>query len=540
MEKTRRLNVVAGSATAVTLALAIGGGAYWSGARASARDLSPVSAVTVGPATAPPSFANLIQHVAPAVVSIDVTRRASRQDVQFSGAGDGAQTSPFPFVFGAPGRDGSGDDDHSQNDPQVLPGFPGFPFQNMRPGSPDGQELPVERATGSGFFISPDGYIVTNNHVVEGATSITVRLADKRQFKARLVGRDPATDLAVVKVDGQGFSFVSFQDKAKPRVGDWVVAVGNPYDLGGTATAGIVSALGRQNISGSSFVDYMQIDAPINRGNSGGPAFDVYGRVVGVNAAIYSPSGGSVGIGFAIPADVAESVTRQLMAHGKVERGYIGATIQNVGPDIAASLGIKADQGALVADLTPDGPAARAGVKVGDVIVGVDGQPIGSASALTQRIALVRAGEQVRLQVLRDGQPMTLNLRSGRRPAEAQLASNALGNGQGEGEQGGSGAAVLGMRLGPLNDQTRQQFAIARQGGGAVVEEVSPNTDAQNEGLQAGDVIVRAGSRPVAAPSDVTAATADAKRSGRADVLLLVSRNGQTIFIPVKVTTAAG
>src|SRR6185437_14728923 len=231
-------------------------------------------------------------------------------------------------------------------------------------------------AAGSGFFISPDGYIVTNNHVVDHADKITVHTSDDRTFKAHVVGRDPATDLAVVKVDTANMPFVSFEDRAKPRVGDWVVAVGNPFNLGGTATAGIVSALGRKNVSDSSYVDYMQIDAPINRGNSGGPTFDLYGRVVGVNTAIFSPSGGSVGIGFDIPADVAASVSRQLIDHGKIVRGYIGAQIQDVTADIADSLDLKDRKGALVADVTPDGPADRAGLKAGDVVIDVNGQSV--------------------------------------------------------------------------------------------------------------------------------------------------------------------
>ena len=229
---------------------------------------------------------------------------------------------------------------------------------------------------------------------------------------------------------------MSFEDRAKPRVGDWVVAVGNPYDLGGTATAGIVSALSRENVSGSSFVDYMQIDAPINRGNSGGPTFDTEGRVVGVNSAIYSPSGGSVGIGFAIPANVAQAVSQQLIAHGKVTRGYIGAMIQDITPDIAASLGISPSQGALVADVTPDGPSARAGLHAGDVVEQVDGQAVSSASNLTQKVAMAQVGQDVRLQVLRDGRAVDLTIRAGLRPSEAQLVADTRDAGdEGQGGQ---------------------------------------------------------------------------------------------------------
>jgi len=505
-----------------------GGGLGWSMAQAAPNAVGPVSLAVASP----PSFADLIQRVAPAVVSIDVTLNPSAENVALQeegGQDNGAQgsggASPFQFFFGAPGQGGA----------SPFAGIPGFPGAGQGGGAPE-----KEQATASGFFISPDGYIVTNNHVVQGATSITVRLADHRQFKARLIGRDPATDLAVIKVDGTGFTYVNFEDKARPRVGDWVVAVGNPYDLGGTATAGIVSALARPNISQSSFVDYMQIDAPINRGNSGGPTFDVYGRVVGVNAAIFTPSGGSVGIGFAIPADVAASVTRQLIAHGHVSRGYIGAEIQGITPDIAASLGIRPDEGALVADLTPGGPAERGGLKVGDVVVGVDGQPVHTPSALTQRVALVGAGQTIQVQVLRDGRPLTVSVRAALRPPEAQLASADLGSAEGGDAAADESARILGMRLAPVDPQTRQRYGLASSTSGVVVQGVGADSDAAVKGLQPGDVIVRAGDRKVASSADVASAVADARRTGRNDVLLLVSRNGRTLFIPVGVKSAQG
>jgi serine protease Do len=343
---------------------------------------------------APASFADIVQRVAPAVVSIDVSGQAERRPVAFapSGPDEGfGGAVPFGFDFRQLIPDGRGGDPASE--PQL-------------------------KGTGSGFFISGDGYIVTNNHVVEGADDITVRTSDGRTLKARLVGRDPATDLAVVKVTGAGFPHVSFEESARPRVGDWVIAVGNPFNLGGTATAGIVSALGRSNISGSSYVDYMQIDAPINRGNSGGPTFDVNGRVVGVNSAIYSPTGGSVGIGFDIPAEVAASVSRQLIADGKVTRGYIGASVQGLTPEIAQSLGVEQGKGALVASLTPGGPSERAGLRTGDLILKVDGRDVASASDLTRRVGLVRPGAEIRLQVRRDGRVQDLVIRSGERPAE--------------------------------------------------------------------------------------------------------------------------
>src|SRR6185437_9638121 len=350
-------------------------GGYLAGHDALAAPVNP--APTPAPASvAPHSFADLVQKVAPAVVSIDIVGKA--KPVALQGGNPFGEASPFgPELrrfFNLPRGQGQGQgDDQGQGPAEPL------------------------RAAGSGFFISADGYILTNNHVVENADEITVTTKDDRKLKARLIGRDPATDLAVVKVEGSHFPYVSFEDRAKPRVGDWVVAVGNPFGLGGTATAGIVSALGRKNVSDSNYVDYMQIDAPINRGNSGGPTFDVYGRVIGVNTAIYSPSGGSVGIGFDIPADVAAQVSRQLIAHGKIVRGYIGAQIQDVTADIADSIGLKEHKGALVAEVTGDGPAEKAGLKAGDVVLDVDGHAVDGVSANSDAGAKgLRAGDVIR------------------------------------------------------------------------------------------------------------------------------------------------
>jgi serine protease Do len=400
------------------LVVALAGAAIYT-SQAGAQPGHPVNPPTGTPTpAAPASFADIVARVAPAVVSIDVETKMGPRRALFSrgqsgpDSDDDGQAGDNPFSF-------------------MFPGFPGFQGDDgdaprgrgFRQIQPQAQE-PVQ-ATGSGFFISPTGYIVTNNHVVENATKITVRTNDDRSLEARLIGRDPATDLAVIKVEGSKFNYVSFEDRGKPRVGDWVVAVGNPFNLGGTATAGIVSALARPNISGSSYVDYMQIDAPINRGNSGGPSFDLAGRVVGVNSAIFSPSGGgSVGIGFDIPADVAMSVTKQLIDHGKVVRGYIGATVQPVTADIAESLGVKSTKGALVADLTPGGPAARAGLQTGDLVTRIDDHEVTSNGDLTRRVGLVGVGQEIRLQVLRNGQVRQIVIRAGERPSEDKLALN--------------------------------------------------------------------------------------------------------------------
>ncbi|HLZ73532.1 Do family serine endopeptidase [Phenylobacterium sp.] len=456
-------------------------------------------------AAAPPSFADLVARVAPAVVSVDIEGHASRQATALSEGG--------PF----------GGDDSDDGDPLGA-------FRRLFPqGQIPQQARPTPmRATGSGFFISADGYLVTNNHVVENADKITVRTSDDRTLTAHLIGRDPATDLAVIKVEGHNYPFVSFEDRAKPRVGDWVVAVGNPYNLGGTVTAGIVSALNRANVSGSSYVDYMQIDAPINRGNSGGPTFDLQGRVVGVNSAIFSSSGGSIGIGFDIPADVVASVSKQLIANGKVSRGYIGATIQDITPDIAESLGLPVHQGALVADVVPDGPSARAGVRSGDLVLKVNGHAVTSSGDLTRQVAMVKAGDPIQIEIRRDGRPQALTIRSGLRPSEEQLALNDGGDGGPLGERGGSASGGLGLMVAP------------HEGGGLTVERVSPASDAGQKGVRPGDVIEQVGGKKANSVADVSAAIKAAKEAGHKQVLLLVTHNGRHVYLPVEIEAAQG
>ena len=466
---------------------------------AAAAESHVVNTPTPAPAAvAPPSFADIVQRVSPAVVSIEIEGKAAPQAAAFQG---GPQSMP----------------------PQIDPFNEQDPFGALRRFFQQGPQRAVPlRAAGSGFFISQNGYIVTNNHVVEDADKITVKTSDGQTLKARLVGRDPATDLAVIKVEGDNHPFVSFEDRAKPRVGDWVVAVGNPFDLGETATAGIVSALARPNVSGSSYVDYMQIDAPINRGNSGGPSFDVYGRVVGVNSAIFTPSGGSVGIGFDIPADVASKVTKQLISYGKVTRGYIGAEIQDITPDIAASLGIAAHQGALVADVTPDGPSAHAGLQSGDIIEKIDGRPITSASDLTRQVAVVRPGEEIHLQVRRDGHIQPVTIRSGVRPSEQALADNGQAA-----PIPGHGEGALGLMVAP------------KAGGGLTVQGVSPDSDAADKGVRPGDVIEQVNGRKVNSAADVRQAIHAARAAGRDSVLVRLAHNGQHVFLPLEIGKAA-
>ena len=491
---TRKSLTIGAVAASALIAAAAGGYVARAGGPAdgavNARPV-PVAGVGVG---APVSFADIIQRVAPAVVSIEVEGKVGPRRVALDG--DGQDGGDLPR--GLP--------------PELRRFFQQIPQQQARP----------IHGAGSGFFISADGYVVTNNHVVEGADKITVHTSDDRILKARLIGRDPATDIAVVKVEAHDQPFVSFEDRAKPRVGDWVVAVGNPFNLGGSATAGIVSALGRKNVSGSNYVDFMQIDAPINSGNSGGLTFDLAGRVVGVNTAIYTPSGGSVGIGFDIPADVVASVSKQLISTGKVMRGFIGAQVQDVTAEIAESLGLKG-KGALVAEVTEGGPAAAAGLQAGDVVLQVNGAPISTASDLTRAVGLARAGDPIHLQVRRDGQVREITVRSGLRPAEESLASNDRSAPRGETGEG------------PMLSALGLQVAPDAQGKGVRIAGVDDSSDAAQKGLRRGDVILRAGDRAINTPAELKAAVVEAKKAGRKSVLLFVGRGSAHTFVPVDI-----
>jgi serine protease Do len=513
----------------VAAVAAVGVGVKWPSAMAAeTRPLAARGQASAGPPGAPMSFADIFEKVAPAVVSINVTTHMDMSRFQGSGDGDDDEALPFPFSIPRGGRGGA------------APRAPG----QLKPG-PDGQPAkprkgPELQASGSGFFISADGYLVTNNHVVESAETIKVVLNDKRILTAKLVGKDEGTDLAVLKVEGSNFPFVSFETQSTPRVGDWVIAVGNPFNLGGTATAGIISAAGRDlPDSSSQFVNYLQIDAPINRGNSGGPTFDLYGKVIGVNTAIYSPSGGSVGIGFDIPAPIADRITKELMAGRKIVRGYLGVTIQNVTEDIAGSLGLPPNTGALVKDVVPGGPSEKGGIKAGDVVLAANGSNVSSNSELTRIVGMAKAGEPIHLKILRDGKTINIDVKSGVRPSEAQLAQNG-GAGLGDEDQNEKGGValpkteVLGMGLTVLSPAARKEYALDDKIKGALIASVGDGSDAERIGLAPGDVIAKAGDHMVAAPADVAAAVADAKKAGRPSVLCLVWHKGQSAFIAIK------
>jgi serine protease Do len=466
------------------------------------------------PPGAPLSFADIFDQVSPAVVQIDVTSKAAAA-------------------------------------PKLrIPGLEGFDIvpRGQKPGD-DGEEAPgpKQQSSGSGFFISADGYLVTNNHVVADADDdgINVVLKDGRELKATIVGRDEGTDLAVLKVvdpkaKGAAFPFVNFENQAKPRVGDWVITIGNPFGLGGTATAGIISAYNRDlGDSSSTFVDYIQIDAPINRGNSGGPSFDIYGRVIGVNTAIFSPTGGSVGIGFAIPADVAEATAKQLISGGKVVRGYIGAQIQPFTKEMAEAQGLGEVKGAIVADLVAGGPAQKGGLMAEDVITAVNGVGIKNSSELTREVAKGHPGDTLKLSVLRGGKPRTIDIRSGVRPAEKELAINDDGD-QEDGAEAPAKPQVqksdaLGMTLSPIDDAARRTYSIDPAVRGVLIDSVKANSDAGDKGLRKGDVLTSVNGEPVATAAQVASQVDAAKKLQRPSVNLRIVRGGRPTIVPLKI-----
>jgi serine protease Do len=392
---------------------------------------------------------------------------------------------------------------------------------------PDAQQ-PRQELTGegSGFFISADGYAVTNNHVVDHAKTVQVTTDDGTIYTAKVVGTDPKTDLALLKVEAPNkqFAYVQFADQ-QPRVGDWVIAVGNPFGLGGTVTAGIVSASGRE-IGASPYDDYLQIDAPINKGNSGGPAFNMAGKVIGVNSAIVSPSGGSVGIGFDIPADTAKLVVDELRQKGSVTRGWLGVQVQPVTAAIADSMGLNKAEGALVDQPEPNSPAAKAGVKAGDVITEVNGTPIKDARALAQQIARAAPGSTAKLSVIRDGKTQDIDVTLATMPKQQREANSEAPQRQEE----PSSQAHLGMSLAPAQDVE----GSGKQG--VVVLGVDPNGPAAQNGMETGDIILDVGGKAVQTPSQVREAIDQTRSQGRHSVLMRVKSQQGTRFVALPVS----
>ncbi len=458
-----------------------------------------------------PGFADVVERVSPAVVSVRVKAKI-----------EPASSGPDVQMFGRGFEDLP--DDHPMK--RFFKEFRGWGDQQQGPRSERrqrrGDDAPRPVAQGSGFFISEDGYLVTNNHVVEGGALFTIVTDSGKEYDAKLVGTDPRTDLAVLKAepDGSKFTYVDFADDAKVRVGDWVVAVGNPFGLGGTVTAGIVSARGR-DIGAGPYDDFLQIDAAVNRGNSGGPAFNLSGEVVGVNTAIFSPSGGNVGIAFAIPASTARQVVQDLIKDGAVQRGWLGVEIQPVTPEIADSLGLNNEKGALVSNAQDDGPAKKAGVAAGDIITAVDGKDVASPKELARLIAAIAPGKSVDVTVWRSGKAETVKVDLGELPgAEKQAALQGNDEAPAQTDQLGD----LGLTITPSDD-----------GKGVVVTDVDPGSDAADRGLQAGDVITNVNSKPVSGVSDIEQAMEDAAKAGRGAVLVQVTRDDASRFVTLPV-----
>jgi serine protease Do len=485
--RARRRTILASVAVAsLAAACAFGEGALTSSHVAHAAAVTTADLQTQPMAT----FAPLIERVKAAVVSVRV-KMAS--DAAASGSSVKMDNLPpeiqqFLKRFGAPSA--------APQNPQPVVG------------------------EGSGFFISSDGFIVTNNHVVQNAKSVTVTTLDGKTLDAKVVGTDPKTDLALLKVTEAGdYPFVAFA-KEQPRIGDWVVAIGNPYGLGGTVTAGIISAQGR-DIGDGPYDRFLQIDAPINRGNSGGPAFNMQGEVVGVNTAIYSPSGGSVGIGFAIPSSTADSVVTALEHGGIVPRGYLGVNIQPVTNEMAESIGLKTAGGAIVVEAMPGTPAAEAGLKSGDVITKLNGKAVEDAGDLTRRIGSFKPGDKVELTYMRDGAEKTAETTlADQKTATVAKAEN--------GEKSENQATpALGIQLAPAN-----QVAGSGDKGVAIVG-VDPNGAAAAEGLTAGDVILDVAGKPVSTPQDVKSEVANARSQGKKAVLMRIQTADGARFVAV-------
>ncbi len=422
----------------------------------------------------------------------------------------------------------------AQDAPQNSPGpsldefFRDFFGDKSAPGSPNSGRV---ASLGSGFIIDPSGLIVTNNHVIATADQITVTLSDDTTFQAQVIGRDAVTDLALLKIDAKTpLPAASWGDSGKTRVGDWVLAIGNPFGLGGTVTAGIISATARDIHSGP-YDDYLQTDASINRGNSGGPMFNLAGEVIGINTAIYSPSGGSIGIGFAIPSALSQPIIEQLKATGKVERGWIGARIQPVTDDLAESIGLDKSRGAMIAAIDPGSPAAQSKLQPGDVILSYDGKPIDRSRQLPRLVAASQPDKPVKLTIWRDGKEYEIELKV------AALDPNRPAPPPPEPEKPKPPAAIdaFGLKLTKLTPDLRKQFSLPDRVKGVVVLEVPPNSPGAAQGLRPGDLIVGVGRAPVASPEQVPQLAAAARKAGQKKVLVRVEREGNTRFVALPV-----
>ncbi len=499
--------------------------------RASAFALATLLAIPAVPVLAPPahargapdSFADLAERLLPAVVNI-----SSSQTLPARGEGRGPDVPLFP---------------------------PGSPFEQFfkdfmernRPGGQGGgqggqgqprteRQQPPRRAQslGSGFIIDASGIVVTNNHVIDGADEITVILHDNTSLKAKLIGRDERTDLAVLKVESdKPLPFVPFGDSDAARVGDWVLAIGNPFGLGGSVTAGIVSARGR-NIEQGPYDNFIQTDASINKGNSGGPLFNMDGQVIGINTAIYSPSGGSIGIGFSIPANMARQVVAQLRDFGRARRGWLGVRIQQVSPDIAESVGLRDPSGAMIAGVNDDGPADKAKLKSGDIILKFNGQTVREMRNLPLIVAQTDIGKAVPVVVWRDGKEVTLQVTVGELPDDQkQAAATPDSKKPAPAPSRTLELSSLGLKLSELTPELRQKFNIPTDRKGVVIIDVDSSSTAAERGLKPGDLIVEVGQEEVTSPSDVGDRVEKARKASRKSVLMLVQSGDSPRFVPL-------
>jgi len=468
-------------------------------------------AQVAGARAVPTSFADLAERLSPAVVNISTSQTVKRPDIGPK-MPELPQGSPFEEFF----KD----------------------FFDKRGGG-DGPSSRKVQSLGSGFVIDPKGFIVTNNHVIENADEIVVNFANGDSLDAELVGTDPKTDLALLRLieePEEPIPSVSFGDSDNARVGDWVIAIGNPFGLGGSVSAGIISARNR-NINSGPYDDFLQTDAAINRGNSGGPLFDMEGDVIGVNTAIYSPTGGSVGVGFSVPSNIATSVIDQLREFGEIRRGWIGVRIREVSEELAEGLELEKPRGALVEDVTEDGPAAEGGIEIGDVILSFDGKQIEEMRDLPRAVAETPAGDTVRVIVSRKGKTQTLKIAVGLLDPDGNAVSEE--EGEAETEAGEPSEEILGMTLIALDRKQREAFELKPDQEGVVITDVESTSAAAKKGLRRGDVIVEVAQEAVSGPEEVTEKIRAQKADGKSSVLLLVSRRGDVRFVALRFEEAA-
>ncbi|MGN6057017.1 MAG: Do family serine endopeptidase [Sphingomicrobium sp.] len=506
----------------VAMALLLGGTAFslaTGQAGAQVAQNAPGTSALAPRAGAPLSFADLVAKLQPAVVNISTKQRIPVK----------AQADPFEEFFRRFGSPiGPDQGDNSQ-------------------GSGGGQPQTREAGSlGSGFIISPDGYIVTNNHLIQGLTgtgtvdTVTVTTTDRKEYPARIVGRDETSDLALLKIDGHNLPFVQWGDSTKARVGDWVLAIGDPYGVGSTVTAGIISALHRGITGVGAYDRYIQTDAAINMGNSGGPMFDLAGNVIGINSALISPTGASVGIGLAIPAELAKPVIDSLMKGQRPQRGYLGVGLQPLSEDIASSLGLPKESGEIVRTVVPNGPAARGGLAQGDVIVKVNGQQVTPDQTVSYLVANTQVGSRVPLEIIRGGKRATVYVQVAERPTEEalnKLSGGDTGQGTDQGTPATAPQKALGLSLAPLSPELARSANLPPTARGVIITSVDPNSDAGQQGLQRGDLIVSVNNQRVTTPAQAIAAIDAARKSGRSSVLLLVKRGtAPEAFVGINVT----